>query len=131
VTGTVADEQHTSSAANRAKATSMSLLPASFSDAFDVEIAAVASQLAEIDTRRIVEPFELAEAWADLRRCDEAATSALEPVDARLYRIIVDTPISSHRRTRARAIPVVDARVERLHQAIHRRLILLQDLTEL
>ena len=81
----------------------------------------------ELDERVIDDPAALAEAWADMRRCDEAALDALDLVDRHVFGSVVESSASRSRRRPSSRRPVA-RRVVRLHLALHRRIVFRRDL---
>ena len=107
----------------------MSLVDTDFPDDADVVVVEVVSHLLEVDGRSIVEPAGLAEAWAEVHRCDDAVLEALDPADRSIYQATIDTSRSRSRSSRrSRREPIVEERVVGLHLALHRRLVVLRDL---
>ncbi len=82
----------------------------------------------ELDERVIDDPAAVAEAWADMRRCDEAALDALDLVDRHVFGSVVESSASRSRRRPSSRPPVVQDRVVRLRLALHRRIVFRRDL---
>jgi hypothetical protein len=93
-----------------------------------IVVTEVICHLAEIDDRQILDPHELAQAWLEVRLCDAAVLDVLTEHQRLHYQAIVEGPRRSARQPRGSDRSTVVTGVVRLHLAIHRRRILLQDL---
>lgn len=104
----------------------MPLVRTEFPDDEAVVIAEVAEHLASVDRRRLRDEAALAQAWREVRRCDDAVVPVLDPTSRADYLAVLRT--GGPRPGRARSwlgLARVDVEVGRLHVGIHRRLLVL------
>ena len=106
----------------------MSLVAADFPDGGAVVMTEVIDHLGEVDHRRVASPLELAAAWREVRDCDAAVVEVLGVNDRVAYEGIVRSQPKGTTRSRRSADSSLRMSVSRLHVAIHRRIILLQDI---
>ena len=104
----------------------MSLVAEPFPEDPRVVAFEVTAHLQAIDLRGLVLPRDVAAAWVELRRCDEAVLVVLEPRHREHYQAIVETRRPRVRPSRWSGRTALHGEVACLRVAVHRRLMVLQ-----
>jgi hypothetical protein len=86
----------------------------------------VMDRLAGIDLRGVVVPRDVADAWAEVRRCDEAVLVVLDRRHREHLQAIIDTRRPRVRPSRWSGRTPLHAEIACLRVAVHRRLMVLQ-----